>query len=409
MHLNPTESQNVRHVIRFGVVSCGVTLASALLAIPLRPWLQFVPSSLFVLSVVLASWYGGKSAGLVTTVLAVIAMDFVLIEPLYTLAPNPAYLPSAFVFSACALMVAELTSRRRAAERALMEVNQSLEDRVAERTRELQHANEELRREIRSRTEVERELARKHDELLDVNGNLSEFASMAAHDLQEPLRTVVSFSQIMQRQYGNVLPAEGGELLQSVQSAAHRMGQLLEDLLAYARADSDLDRRRPVSLASVVEAVRENLRASVEAAGGCLKCDPLPEVVGNETQLVQVFQNLISNALKYKRQEDPIVHVWAYLERDNWVICVRDNGAGFDPSDADQIFRPLKRLHGKDIPGTGMGLAICKRIVERHGGRIWAESVRGYGSVFRFTLPEVTESIRAHHESRLHLRKRAQA
>ncbi|HYO82175.1 MAG TPA: ATP-binding protein [Bryobacteraceae bacterium] len=398
MHLIQPKSPLAAGAIRSALVGCTLTVAAAALAIPLRTWLQFVPSSLFVLAVVFASWYGGKSAGLIATGLSVVAMDFVLMDPLYTLAPNLAYLPSAFVFASCALVVAELTSRRRAAERELVELNRTLENRVETRTRELQLANEKLRQEVLWRTDAERELARKHHDLLDANGSLSEFASTAAHDLQEPLRTVVSFSQLLQRRYGSSLPSDGADLLNSLQSAGGRMQRLLEDLLAYARADSDLDRKGPVSLTSVAAAARDNLRGSMESVNASVRCDPLPDVIGNETQLVQVFQNLISNALKYRRHEAPYVHVWAYLERDNWVICVRDNGAGFEQSDADQIFRPLKRLHGREVPGTGMGLAICRRIVERHGGRIWAESVRGDGTVFRFTLPHMTR-FRAAHDS----------
>jgi light-regulated signal transduction histidine kinase (bacteriophytochrome) len=329
----------------------------------------------------LAAWYGGRLGGLLATVTAVVAMDYVLFEPLYTLAPNPAYIPSALAFGFAALVVTGLTSRTRAAQLELRRLNDTLEDRVRERTAELCS-------EMERRSAAECELARKHEELLRSNAELEEFASVASHELREPLRTVMGFSGLLQRRYALNLPEEANEHLEYVVHAGRRMEHMLDDLLRYARANNEPVRYTKVSLSTVLTEVRESLQSLLDESGARLTNDPLPSVEGNESQLARVMQNLIANAVKYRRDsEAPCIHVWADRDADEWVLAVRDNGTGFDPGLAEVVFKPFKRLSPNTAPGSGMGLPICKKIIERHGGRIWAESVPGQGSIFRFSLP----------------------
>jgi signal transduction histidine kinase len=368
------------------LASLGFVAAAAATSLVLHEWVQFVPSVAFFLAVMLAAWYGGRLGGLLATITAVVAMDYVLFEPQYTLAPNSGYISSAFAFGFAALIVTGLTSRTRAAQVELQHLNDTLEDRVRERTAE-------LRSEMELRSAAERELARKHEELLRSNAELEEFASVASHDLREPLRTVVAFSALLQRRHAMNLPEEANEYLEYVVHAGRRMEHMLDDLLRYARANNEPFQYTRVSLLTVLTGVRESLQGILDESGARLTNDPLPSIEGNESQLARVVQNLIANAVKYRREsEAPCIHVWADRNGEEWVVAVRDNGMGFDPALAEAVFKPFKRLSPNTAPGSGMGLPICKKIVERHGGRIWAESVPGQGSIFRFSLPQI------HHE-----------
>lgn len=390
-----SRADDLRDAVRRALVSLAFVIAAALISIPLRPWLQFIPSTLFFAAVMLASWYGGRLSGLLATAGAVVAMDYVLFEPLYTLAPTPAYVFSVIVFAASALVIGSLTAGRRKAQQQLQQLNSALEDRVRERTGELISANANLQREIGLRAVAEQELARKHDQLLQTNRDLDEFASMASHDLQEPLRTIILFSELLKRRYSHQLADEAVHLLASVADAAQRMSRLVDDLLSYARAEATPASAEPVVLVDVVDTVRENLCRAVNESKAMLTCGPLPVVEFNRTELTQVLQNLIANALKYRREETPCVSIRAELQGVEWVVSVEDNGEGFDPGEAEAIFGPFKRLHRVAAPGSGMGLTICKRIIERNGGRIWAESAPGRGSIFHFSIPQQPKSAGA--------------
>ncbi len=221
------------------------------------------------------------------------------------------------------------------------------------------------------------------------NEDLQQFAYVASHDLQEPLRTVVSFSQVLMRRYSTELEGNAREYLGYVSDAALRMSHLVRDLLVYSRATRDGDRiAQTVELEAVLDDVLSGLHAQIAEAGAQVRHDPLPAVTGDRTQLGQVLQNLISNALKYTRAGvRPEIRIHAERHPAEWVISVSDNGEGFRQQFADRIFGIFKRLHGREVPGTGIGLAICRTIVDRHGGRIWAESSEGEGSTFFFTLP----------------------
>ncbi|MDZ4797753.1 MAG: PAS domain-containing protein [Bryobacteraceae bacterium] len=235
---------------------------------------------------------------------------------------------------------------------------------------------------VTERYEAARALTRANEELRRVNDDLSQFAYIAAHDLQEPLRTVITFSQLVQRQCKGRLDGNTDRHLDFIVSAGQRMGQLIADVLAYSSMGID-DNRQPeeVALTELVASISEHM-AGVE-------CGDLPVVVGYPRQIQQVFQNLTGNAFKYSRPGVPS-HIIISAMRESpqfWRLTVADNGQGFKQEYAERIFGIFRRLHGKDVPGSGIGLAICKRVVERHGGRIWAESTPGQGATFHFTLP----------------------
>jgi two-component system CheB/CheR fusion protein len=222
------------------------------------------------------------------------------------------------------------------------------------------------------------------------NLDLEEFASMASHDLREPLRTIGSFSDLLSNRYRGKLDSQADEYLNFVQTAVARMNNLITDLLAYSRVpNSEVSPIVSTSSQAAFQETLWNLRAAIDDSGAAVTHGDLPSVPFDDQQLSQVFLNLIGNAIKYRRKDEPPqVHVSAESGTNEWTFSVRDNGIGFAQSDAEQIFTAFKRLHGRQYDGTGIGLAICKRIVERHHGRIWADSEIGVGSTFQFTVPK---------------------
>ncbi|MEO8495673.1 MAG: ATP-binding protein [Planctomycetota bacterium] len=249
----------------------------------------------------------------------------------------------------------------------LREMNESLERRVEDRTRALAVANKEL---VRS------------------NDELRQFAYIASHDLQEPLRMVTNFGQLLQRQMTSDADAEATEWLGYVIEGGQRMQALISDLLKYSEIDYQARPFQALNLERKVQFVLGNLQASIRDTGAVITYDPLPTVVGDKPQLIQLLQNLISNAIKFHDTPPPKIHISAEQQDGEWIVSVRDQGIGIEPRHHTRIFEFFRRLHNRDrFPGTGIGLAICKRVVERHGGRIWVESTLGEGSTFLFTLP----------------------
>jgi light-regulated signal transduction histidine kinase (bacteriophytochrome) len=229
----------------------------------------------------------------------------------------------------------------------------------------------------------------KAKELERSNEELQQFAYVASHDLQEPLRMVSSYTQLLARRYGDKLDGDAHEFMDFIVDGAARMKQLIEDLLAYSRVGTRGRMLAPTDSGAALAKALANLRGAQEASGAQVSHDAMPEVVADSGQLTQVFQNLIGNAMKFRGEEPPRIQVGAQAREKVWVFSVRDNGIGFDPQYADRIFLVFQRLHNRaEYPGTGIGLAICKKIVDRHGGRIWVDSHPGTGSTFFFTIPE---------------------
>lgn len=232
------------------------------------------------------------------------------------------------------------------------------------------------------------ELRRANEALLLSNAALERFAASVSHDLKEPLATIHSYVELAMEIHRDKLPPDVARCLSVVQESANRMDLLITDLLGYAHASGRKGQNRvSTSLEAVLKEAIENLETAARRAGAVITHAPLPAVVAEPFQMVLLFQNLIGNAIKYRGNEAPIIHVSAVKQEAFHVISVSDNGEGFPPEAADRIFKPFERLHGKDVPGTGIGLATCSKIVETHGGRIWATSELDRGSVFRFTLP----------------------
>jgi PAS domain S-box-containing protein len=236
------------------------------------------------------------------------------------------------------------------------------------------------------------------DSLTESNTALEQFAYAASHDLQEPLRTMSAYAQLISRQYGGKLDGDCDQMLAFIVGASARMTMLVQDLLEYARFTTEQSRPSSAALDEDLEAAITHLDEAIKASGAQVTHDAMPSLAVDRGQMVRLFQNLIGNAVKYQKAgQRPEVHVSAEKEGAEWVISVRDNGIGFDPAEAQKIFDPFKRLHtAAEFPGTGVGLAICRRIVHAQGGRIWAESAPGQGATFRFTLPANELDIPTH-------------
>jgi PAS domain S-box-containing protein len=242
---------------------------------------------------------------------------------------------------------------------------------------------------ITERKHAEQALKDAHEELKRSNAELEQFAYVASHDLQEPLRMVSSYTQLVMKRYGERLDSDAREFMNYVVDGAARMKQLIEDLLAYSRVGTKGKDFKPVAVENALKRAVTNLHAAIEESGAQVTHDALPTVDADEVQLAQLFQNLMGNALKFKGSERPHVHVSAVELPNEFQISIKDNGIGIEPQYFERIFMLFQRLHTKgDYPGTGIGLAICKKVVERHGGRIWVESEPGKGSSFNFTLPK---------------------
>jgi signal transduction histidine kinase len=257
-------------------------------------------------------------------------------------------------------------SERKRAEEQLTALNTTLEERVAERTAAAEQKAAELKRS---------------------NDELESFASVASHDLQEPLRAVASYTQLIERRLDRQLDEESKLYLGHVLTAVGRMKALINDLLNYARVGRGALSRRMVDCGGVLDGALGDLASAVAESGAEIIRGPLPTVAADPVQLGQLLRNLISNAIRFRGVAAPRIEVGAERQGESWVFSIRDNGIGIEPRHHDRIFIIFQRLHGADLPGTGIGLAICRKIVELHGGRIWVESAPGQGATFHFTLP----------------------
>ena len=219
------------------------------------------------------------------------------------------------------------------------------------------------------------------------NEELEQFAYVASHDLQEPLRMVSSFTQLLERRYSDKLDNDAKEFIGYAVDGANRMQRLINDLLDYSRITTRGNEFSKIDLSAILAYSIRQLQEKILETGTLVTNDDLPQITGDESQLIRLFQNLIENAIKYKGEFSPRIHISSKSTPGFWHISVKDNGIGIEPQYSERIFQIFQRLHSKEAyPGTGIGLAVCKRIVERHGGKIWIESIEGEGSEFIFTI-----------------------
>jgi PAS domain S-box-containing protein len=244
-------------------------------------------------------------------------------------------------------------------------------------------------RDITERKRAEEELVKTLENLKRSNAELEQFAYVASHDLQEPLRMVSNYMNLIERRYKDKLDKDAEEFIGFAVDGAKRMQTLINDLLSFSRVGSRGKPFEPTPLETILSEALSNLQITIEDTKAEITHDPLPTIMGDKVQMVQLFQNLISNAIKFKNNENnPRVHISAKQKEKEWIISVKDNGIGIDPQYAERIFIIFQRLHNReDYPGTGIGLAVCRKIVERHGGKIWVESEKGKGATFYFTIP----------------------
>jgi signal transduction histidine kinase len=254
-----------------------------------------------------------------------------------------------------------------AAQTELSKLNLDLERRIGERTQELQEMNEELQ----------------------------QFAYVASHDLQEPLRTITSFTQLLAARYRGKLDEDAEEFISYIVSSSRRMTDLINGLLALVRLRKTNRNAVPIALDKLLADAIASLQGAVRESGAVIDSEPLPTLAVDGLQMTQLFQNLIGNAIKYKGPRTPVIKISARRNAQEWLFSIADNGQGFDQQYAERIFGMFQRLQNRDVEGTGMGLSISRRIIERHGGKIWAESEPEVGSTFYFSLPIGLEAFLA--------------
>ena len=291
-------------------------------------------------------------------------------------------------------------TERKEIEYALGEAKNELESKVKRRTRELKETNERLQKELEERKITENKLKKSQknlksliEELKRSNEELQQFAYVSSHDLQEPLRTITSFTQLIEKRYKDKLDSDADEFIEYIVDAAKRMQTLINDLLNYSRVATRGKEFELINTEEILENTKSNLYASIKENNAEITHENLPEIMADKRQMIQLFQNLIGNAIKFKKSEiSPKINIKARKDenRNEYVFSVADNGIGMDPQYAERIFIIFQRLHTLDeYEGTGIGLAVSKRIVERHGGHIWVESKPSVGSTFYFTLPNL--------------------
>jgi len=259
------------------------------------------------------------------------------------------------------------------------------EEALRESERRLRQSHERLEADVRERT---RELVKANEELARSNTDLKDFAHVVSHDLKGPLHTIEGFAKLLARRYKGKIDVKANEFIQCIIDGTVRMEDLIKDLLEYSQLGVKAEQAAPADCSLIVEKVIGNLKASIEENHAVLTHDAMPTIIADPSQMISLFQNLIDNAIKFRGEERPRIHISAERKGEEWVFSIRDNGIGIDPEDSGKIFGMFQRLHsGAAYPGTGIGLATCRKIVESHGGKIWVDSEPGKGSTFYFTIP----------------------
>ncbi|MCC7529722.1 MAG: DUF4118 domain-containing protein [Candidatus Melainabacteria bacterium] len=387
------------------IVAVSITLLCTLVGIAMSPYVDEENfCMLYLLGVVLVSCRYGLGASLLTVLLSVISYDFFVVSPHYTLMRSETPCILTFV----AMLVVSLTMSGLTAR--IKQHARQLDVRVKERTHELAVANEALRVEVASRAKAEERLKEAVEELARSNTALAQFAKIASHDLQEPLRSLRGFTDLLLRRYVGKLDDKADEFIEHINDCGKRMERIIESVLNHAKVQGCDRPFTEINLNDCVKEAMQNLEVAIKESGANISVDELPTVKGDALQLVQLFQNFLGNAIKFRREEPLRVKIScaesigsdemaAYLDVDDdlpgafWHVSIRDNGTGFESRHTKDVFTMFKRVHsGQVYAGTGIGLAICKAIVERHGGNIWVDTMRNGGSTFHFTMPMMTES-----------------
>ncbi len=279
----------------------------------------------------------------------------------------------------------------------LEEQNYQLQAEICQRNaaeKALEEQNEQLRREIERRQIIELALQKANQELARSNADLERFAGIASHDLRSPLATINGYAQLLQMCGKEQLNEKCNDFVEQILKLCNRTNLLIEDLLSYARLNKAQEPFQLLPCDRLIQQALENLTTEIYTHQAQITYDELPTIMGTESRFVQLFQNLIGNAIKYRREEYPNIQVSALLQQDHYLFSIQDNGIGIDEKYWEQIFEIFKRLHSQDdYPGTGIGLATCRKIVEQHGGSIWLKSEVGQGSTFYFTVPTEHKTV----------------
>lgn len=379
-----------------------VVAVSSAIGIAMSHWLDEENCAMiYLLGVVLIASKYGRLPSIITCLLSAVSYHYFVVAPHFALVKcDHTSLFTFVVMLVVAITMSHLTLR-------IQQQAEELERKVRERTNDLALANEALKVEVAQRMKAEEYLRGAIEELARSNTALTHFARIASHDLREPLRSMKGFADLLLRRYGGALDERGNEFIHHIVGCVRRMERLIDGILTHARVQRSDQQFTEVDLNHVLEEAMQNLHAAIQDADAQIVWDKLPVIKGDGPQLVQLFQNLLSNAIKFRGEEPLRIKVVCrpYLantrngggnldlsETKEWRISVADNGIGFDGRYADEIFTMFKRLHGGGAyPGNGIGLAICKSIVEKHGGRITVDSLEGGGSTFHMTFPMVAQ------------------
>jgi signal transduction histidine kinase len=320
------------------------------------------PLTFFTIAVVLSAVYGGMWAGFFSTLLSVVMVGWLFQQPAFLLVRSQS---SLVLFAVLGFAIS-----------SIMQILHRTNAKLASARAQLERANKELSQRTKA-------LSRSNDEL-------QRFGYAVSHDLQAPLRNVATLTALLVRRNAEILDEDSKECAQMIVDGVHRMESMIKGLLGYAAATADRHHSVASNSKTVVEQVLHNLRSLIDAEGAVITFDELPIVQANDDRLAQVFSNLITNAIKYRSDRTPQIHITATDNGTEWFFKVMDNGIGIDMSYADEIFVLFKRLHRSEArEGSGIGLALCKAVIEQYGGKIWVESELGKGSTFFFTIPKV--------------------
>jgi signal transduction histidine kinase len=334
-------------------------------------------------AVMVSSWYGGLGPGLLTALGSALLIQLLWVQLSGTFMRGFPDAVAQLAFIGLAVVISILNDQRlRAIERA------NAQERLAK------ERSDSLQQEMKERKALEDDLIQMNRDLGRSNEDLAGFAHMISHDLQEPLRTMILYSELLKRRYAEKLEAEGVEWLDFIASSGARLTGMIRNLLEYAKAGKSVKASlKQVQLNDLVVLVEKNLSDLLGQTGAKLAVSELPSIRGDDLQLLQVFQNLITNAVKYRKKDvAPEVRITAQSSDTHWIVHVSDNGMGVDPSQTERIFKPFVRGTAQS-DGSGIGLATCRRIVERHGGDIWVESESGQGATFSFSLAKNLDQL----------------